>query len=89
MRGTNSNGEGHAFVVDGFFESFMVIVIVRDVWINGTFITTENVYAVPLSLFNTVVHFHINWGWDGYSDGYYDQVGLDFDNNKKLLKVEL
>lgn len=33
MRGTNSNGEGHAFVVDGFFESFMVIVIVRDVWI--------------------------------------------------------
>ena len=89
MRGTNSNGEGHAFVVDGFFESFMVIVIVRDIWIKGAFTTTENVYAVPLSLFNTVVHFHINWGWDGYSDGYYDQVGLDFDNNKKLLKVEL
>lgn len=30
-----------------------------------------------------------NEGLDGYSDGYYDQVGLDFDNNKKLLKVEL
>lgn len=67
----------------------MVIVIVRDIWVNGAFITTENVSAVLFSLFNTVVHFHIDWGWDGYSDGYYDQGGLDFDNNKKLLKVEL
>ena len=65
MRGRKRNGEGDGFVVDGLFESFMVIVIVGDIWIKGGFSRRENVYGVGLCLFNRVVDFDINWGWDG------------------------
>jgi hypothetical protein len=37
-RGTNNNGEGHAFVCDGYQDTS---------------------------------YFHFNWGWGGYSDGFY------------------
>ncbi|MFQ3580134.1 MAG: C10 family peptidase, partial [Bacteroidales bacterium] len=37
-RGTNNNGDGHAFVCDGYQDTS---------------------------------YFHFNWGWGGYSDGFY------------------
>ena len=59
LRGDNSNGEGHAFVVDGLFDSFMVVAATIETWVKGKLISSE-LSGFPLTIFNSVVTFHIN-----------------------------
>jgi hypothetical protein len=88
FRGSNSNGEGHAFVVDGIFEYFPVILYDYEEWVNGVKIVSEP-RAMLFVIFNTAADFHINWGWNGSSNGYFAQENLDFNDERKLIKVDL
>lgn len=89
LRGVNDKGEGHAFVVDGLFENLPIIAVDLETWVKGKSTSIEN-SAAPLNLFDTNVDLHINWGWDGSSNGYFGQTKgfiWEFDNNPKLFRV--
>lgn len=64
MRGEVSDGEGHAWVVDGYRNITTVVCecmkpLSSLVWIEISRHTSTKTYH------------HINWGWDGNSNGYF------------------
>ena len=64
MRGSNSDGEGHAWVVDGclYVKTYERILISYD-GINWSVYQELNTYKT--------YHNHINWGWRGAGNGYF------------------
>ena len=63
MRGSSPNGIGHAWVVDGY-KSFTVHYQEYTVQ-NGLI---QDVYCDE---YKTTSYNHINWGWNGYDNGYF------------------
>lgn len=70
MKGGNSNGEGHAWVVDG---CFYVKALHR---MMCTYDGTNWFVAQELGTERTC-HNHINWGWDGAQNGYFESTILN------------
>ncbi len=70
MRGGNSDGEGHVWVVDG---CFYVKALHR---MMCTYDGTNWFVAQELGTERTC-HNHINWGWDGAQNGYFESSILN------------
>lgn len=73
IRGSNSKGEGHAWVIDGTMDA----------------INTCNDYVRPQGQLNWTLlssvtshtyYNHFNWGYDGYSNGYFLSKVFDLSN---------
>ena len=64
MRGSNSDGKGHAWVIDGckYVKAYERIMISYDGinWSVFQEVATHRTY-----------HNHINWGWNGAGNGYF------------------
>lgn len=72
-----SNGiHGHAWVIDG--------LLVRDKIRNGSVEILNSGSAEVVKRENL---FHINWGWNGKNDGYYER-GV-FDSTKRITQDEM
>lgn len=52
MTGSKANGEGHAFIIDGY---------------------QSDPEDYP--------YYHLNWGWNGYADGYYKMSNMCYNSN--------
>ena len=96
MRGIDEEGDGHAWVCDGHYAyhyqtDYKLYVI--PMWGNEIteLICVDTVVTYPD---NHVFYnfFHMNWGWDGSSNGYYfhDQVNTpngNYTSNRKELII--
>lgn len=81
IRGTTSNNEGHAWIVDGYY-SFSTVI--RKYYILTTTVL-DSFEIMQLSIDDATGYedsyytsndyaIHMNWGWDGDSDGWYSSV---------------
>lgn len=85
VRGTNAHGEGHAFVIDELFESYPCCYYKHTRYIKGVK-TIEEERGFPLQMFFTTVDIHINWGWNGSSNGYFKILSdIDFVQDRKII----
>jgi len=79
MRGDDGGATGHAWVCDGYKRT--VIISIHN---PGTYYEYEtSVISNPL--------YHMNWGWGGFYNGWFNYFDLDpqsnggYDDDKKLL----
>ena len=59
---TSNNNDGHAWVVDGD----RLLIITYDHYVVQKGVTTHDEHVVTTQSYN-----HVNWGWDGSSNGYF------------------
>lgn len=73
MRGVTSSNEGHAWIVDGWYDYTTVITRKQIQNITGIVLSSEVLsnYRTPL--------MHCNFGWEGTADGYYSTYAINFD----------
>lgn len=74
IRGTNTAGEGHAFVADAKSEFNEQTWVLRYKYVNGEYVDVEWLdwkFPIISDLWDIPLLVHINWGWDGYSNGWY------------------
>lgn len=97
IRGSNTAGEGHAFIADAKSEFMETTWAIRCTIVNGEYVNGELIdLGFPMAdLFDIPLLVHINWGWDGYSNGWYlynhlDEIDSDNSfsiNMKKILDI--
>jgi len=93
------SGNGHAFIIDGYCEIECMItgycVSYSYKKSSGNYVTESGGFNINLpylkfDLYEDVDNFfpafHINWGWGGYSDGWYgDMYGNKYSNNTEYF----
>lgn len=78
---SNPNGVGHAWVVDGYKD----YLLYRDTYAQAY--PQPGYYLVNSTLLEEVHALHINWGWDGECNGYFNfgtyntAVAYSYDGN--------
>lgn len=84
--GQTTNGEGHFWLVDGYtyieygYSGKSAICKNMD---TGEWIDYNQWIYLPWTPFDPANTFHINWGWGGSSDGWYNSFyGLDYSTNQ-------
>jgi hypothetical protein len=94
IRGANNAGEGHAFIADAKSEFSEQTWVVRLKYVNGEYVDGEWLdWDFPFvgDLWDIPLLVHINWGWDGYSNGWYVYNFLkDGDNSfsNSMMKIQ-
>ena len=89
MRGSNSDGKGHAWVCDGYMDSSVhddceVMILYRT---NMDYTGNPFYLSIYRGWSNNIqMSFHMNWGWGGVNDGYWNVYqDFDFPNNRKNI----
>ena len=91
LRGVNDDDEGHAFVADGRATYIQALWIVQDKYYRGQYVTTDLIFAMPITWGDVGLYLHINWGWYGSSNGWYIFANLskndinDFYRDMKVI----
>lgn len=72
IRGTNAynNEEGHAWVGDGVYSYYAAALATFSKIVNGVVIG-EHYLPQIITLFYPLQSIHINWGWNGSSNGWF------------------
>lgn len=76
MRGENINGEGHAWAIDGIYR-YTVHYRWYEYEVNNEFPEFPILTLID-EQYNTYRYNHINWGFDGYNNGYYNDGVFSF-----------
>ncbi len=95
IRGSNTAGEGHAFIADAKSEFMETTWAIRYTIVNGEYVNGELIdLGFPMAdLFDIPLLVHINWGWDGYSNGWYlynhlDEIDSDNSFSINMRKIQ-
>lgn len=89
MRGNNNNDEGHSWVSDGYNYSETtqyceVMALDKEEMYHTDEPLFRQMYYKAIS--NISLSFHMNWGWGGYNNGYWNINSTeDFPNNRKNI----
>ena len=70
IRGENSSG-GHAFVGDGRAIDEECYYIFYLKYLKGELVDSSLLFYMPAMLLGNTCYIHINWGWNGSSNGWY------------------
>lgn len=88
IRGIDSQtGEGHAWVADALYAATGLVTFNHHCYLNGKDVHSD-VFAFPLSWFDYCRFVHLNWGWDGYSNGWFEYQ-LSNDDSKNTYKNDM
>lgn len=79
MRGGNINGEGHAWTIDGIYR-YTVHYRWYEYEVNNEFPEFPLLTLID-EQYNTYRYNHINWGYDGYNNGYFNDGVFSYFGN--------
>lgn len=67
----NDRNKGHAWIVEGSINKEYYTEL--EIWSFTYEDTLEMVYSESTTP-STIINYYVNWGWGGYSDGYYGNL---------------